>query len=110
MLRTSSDRAVEAIHSRLQDLQGIVVGEHNGLRSYIGRLRPFSGAPHSRLERFPLQLEALAERIERQWGMTVTLRVEGACETLLPVPLQSEVYLIAREALVNAARHAQSSR
>ncbi len=54
------------------------------------------------------RLEELAHRIEREWGLEVALEA-GELDPPVPEGLGREIYLLVREALVNAARHGEAS-
>jgi len=59
---------------------------------------------------FPLvtRLDELGARIERQWGLSVALRLEPPGAEI-PAALTRDLYRIVHEALINAARHAQAT-
>jgi two-component system NarL family sensor kinase len=50
------------------------------------------------------QLQQLATRVQRQWGIKVDLAIAG--DRPVPQVLQTEVYRLTHESLINAARHA----
>jgi signal transduction histidine kinase len=80
----------------------------DGLRHTVGSLRadedegPIAPTPSLR------DLPRIVERA-RGAGLSVTLRMEGATETL-PSALQLGIYRIVQESLTNAIRHAHGSR
>jgi signal transduction histidine kinase len=83
--------------------------EQRDLRFLIDELRPRPDAPSGGDELLPERLVDLAERIEREWNLAVDLELDGS---LPPVPesLARNVYLLIREALVNAVRHGRATR
>ena len=54
------------------------------------------------------RLEELRRRVERQWEITVRMRVPDATESW-PEPLVDGIYRIVQEGVLNAARHADAS-
>lgn len=93
---------------RIQGVQRLLAAEQRDLRSQISELRPFP--PGRQPEDFGLQsrLEELAERIRRQWDVSVEM------ETVAPLTrisrgIAREIFLIVQESLINAARHADAS-
>jgi len=94
---------VQTARSRLRDVEEILIGEQRELRAFIRQLKPDAARVG---EEFPLEerLHQLAARVRRQWGLQVDLAVEGG--RAVPQPLQADVYRLAHEALINAARHA----
>jgi signal transduction histidine kinase len=89
---------------RLESLRAIVREEHADLRRFVRALPAAPGAGAFELER---QLELLPARIARQWDLPVKLSVDRLPP--LPAPFAREAYLVVREAIVNAARHAHAS-
>jgi signal transduction histidine kinase len=97
-----------AAAERLEQLQRLIALEQRDLRFYIQELKPSSragGAPATLGSR----LEELAQRVAREWDLTVDLHAADAVEGVADGMVQ-EVYLIAREAVVNAVRHGGASR
>ena len=94
---------VQTARSRLGDVEEILVGEQRELRAFVRQLKPDAGGAS---EEFPLEarLHQLAARVRRQWAIQVDLAIEGG--PAVPPPLQAQVYRLAHEALINAARHA----
>jgi signal transduction histidine kinase len=105
--RTPQD-APEAILARMSEIQDLIATEQRVLRSFIQQLKP----PRTGAIRLDAELDAglsdLPKRIAQQWGLRVTVRVEGVPEPV-PASLAQEVYHIVQEAVVNAARHAGAS-
>lgn len=85
----------------LEEVQRMIVREQRDLRFFIGELRP-STAGEVGPGRLPARLAELLDRLQRQFGLEVTL--EGDPEWV-PEALSRDVYHLVREALVNAARH-----
>ena len=78
------------------------------MRSFIRRLRPADVAPaNPESPRLTDRLEELRRRIGRQWDVKVVMRLHAA--DALPHDLADDVYRLAQESIVNAARHADAS-
>jgi len=103
------DRHPDAARRGLGEVQDQLERGELEMRSFIRGLRP-ARAPGREVVTMDLstRLEALRQRIERQWGLSVNLRMDGAVD-LVPVALGDEVYRLVQEAVVNAARHAEAS-
>jgi signal transduction histidine kinase len=92
----------------LEELQRLIALEQRDLRFYIQELKPSSHAAGDE-QTVARRLAELAERIGREWDLQVELH--GA-EALGEAGdgLGQDVYLIVREAVVNAVRHGGASR
>lgn len=78
------------------------------MRSFISRLRPEEGAKsHPSYSNLTERLEVLRRRIDRQWDVKVVLRLQGADR--LSGAIVEDVYKLAQEGAINAARHADPS-
>jgi signal transduction histidine kinase len=98
-----------AAAGQLDEIQKQIEQGELETRSFIRRLRPrtarVSGvSPAGLAER----LEGLGRRIERQWSVKVKTQVEGTPDRW-PDGLGDEVFRVAREGILNAARHADAS-
>jgi signal transduction histidine kinase len=103
------DRQPDAARQRLKEVQDQLERGELEMRSFIRELRPprpVSGQSAAR--NLSGRLEELRQRIERQSQVAVELRFDGVVD-LVPDALQDDVYRLAQEALVNAARHAEAS-
>jgi signal transduction histidine kinase len=101
LMATDSAAAVERLH----EVQRLLSAEQRDLRTLLRDLKPTGApAPETTLRG---RLEELRRRVERQWGLRVTLEAD---ETLgrLPRELAQDVRLMVHEALVNAARHGRA--
>jgi signal transduction histidine kinase len=98
-----------AAEARLRELQKVIAAEHVDIRGFIEQLKP------GRTELTPgnismgSHLTELASRIKRQWGVDVHVAFEPDPLTI-PEQLATDAYLLAHEALVNAARHARATK
>ena len=106
--RRSDDLA--ALHSALDQGVEQVAGAIERLRSLITDLRP---AALDQLGAGPA-LEALAERVERQSGLHISLAADLAYESgrapTRPTPeVEATVYRIVQETLTNAVKHAEAA-
>ena len=103
------DRHPDAARHRLKDVQDQLERGELDMRSFIRDLRPAKPATRAGVTvDLAGRLEELRQRIERQWEIAVNLRFDGAVERV-PDALRDDVYRLAQEALVNAARHAEAS-
>lgn len=101
IVRRERSAGVEA----LEEAQRVLAAEQRELRFFIDELRPHTlMSDAGALEK---RLTELARRIEREWDLSVELRVEAP--DALPPALARELYHIVREALVNAAQHGAAS-
>jgi signal transduction histidine kinase len=94
--------------ARLEEVQRMLERGELDMRTFIRRLRPEeekkTTAGHSTLGD---RLEVLKKRIAREWDVKVVLRAQGA--DLLPTGISEDVYRLAQEGALNAARHADPS-
>jgi signal transduction histidine kinase len=101
-------RNPEVTRERLVEVQRILAADVRDLRLLLGQMKPDplrGGVPTAPLcER----LENLASRIEREWGLRVALD-HGGLRTPLGHTLEQQAYLMAHEAVMNAARHAAAT-
>jgi signal transduction histidine kinase len=97
-----------AAEERLSQVQRIIAAGQNDLRFFINQLGPQRAAESSGPVDLRGRVHELADRIRRQWGVSVTVATEPE---LLAIPdlLVSDLFLLIHEALVNAARHARAS-
>ena len=91
----------------LIDLEKALADDQREVRSFVARLR-FTVADED-VPRLGVRLAALAERIQREWGLKVEVDVSPISE-IIGVGMTEEVYRIAKEALTNAAMHSHASR
>jgi signal transduction histidine kinase len=105
-LRRQAEEAGGPVSARLGELQQLLADEQRDLRFLIQELESPAMDEEGRL---PERLEELAARIERTWGLKVTLRVRDLPPTS-SAQFTREVYSMVREALVNAARHGGASK
>jgi signal transduction histidine kinase len=98
-----------AAEARLRELQRVIAAEHVDIRSFIEQLKP--GRPELPMGNVSVgsYLNELASRISRQWGIEVHVAFEPD-PLKIPEQIATEVYMLAHEALVNAARHARASK
>jgi signal transduction histidine kinase len=109
---------VRAVHSlveergevgnRLAEVQRLIAAEQHDLRSFIRDLRPGPLASSDASVGLEERLQELAKRVERQWGLTVELKVH-ALHSGIPESLGHHAYLMVNEAVVNAARHGSAT-
>jgi signal transduction histidine kinase len=103
------DRDPVSARQRLDDVQNQIEQDELDMREFIRRLRPANpliAQPPAVL--LPDRLEALRDRVERQWEVRVRI-IAPAAAPRWPEPLADDVYRIVQEAVLNAARHADAS-
>jgi signal transduction histidine kinase len=103
------DRDPERAARKLDDVQTQIEQGELEMRSFIRRLRPHMAVvsemgPGSLVDR----LRNLAGRIERQWSVKLRYHVDGQTGGW-PEDFLDDVFRIAREGVLNAARHADAS-
>ena len=107
-VRQLMEKDPQTAQQRLLDIQNLLSAEQQNLRSHIRQLKP----PYPDLTESDVdlagRLKELTERIDRQWGPHVTLKVE-LDRNRFPWGLANEIYFIVHEALINAARHAKAT-
>jgi len=103
------DRNPDEARRRLEDVQNQLEHGELEMRAFIQRLRPVSNqAGHSPSTGLAERLEEFRRRVERQWGIKVTLTAPSAADTW-PQALVDGVYRIVQEGVLNGARHADPS-
>lgn len=91
----------------LDALQRLITLEQRDLRFFIQELKPPRLVPASEARSLAARVAELVQRMELEWGLRAELRTEGLEH--IPDPLAREVYLVVREALVNAVRHGDAT-
>lgn len=103
------DRDPQRAARKLDDIQTQIEQGELEMRSFIRRLRPHMSMVS---ERTPAglaeRLQNLAGRVERQWSVKLRYHVDAATNQW-PDEFADEVFRIVREAVLNAARHADAS-
>ena len=90
----------------LREIQDALLTDQRELRSYIAQLRPIIESDDA--SSLGTLIDALARRVERQWGVKVATLVDDPVE-LISAGMREEVFRIVREGVINAAKHAQST-
>lgn len=90
------------IEPELEELKQLMLQEQVELRSFIAALR--SGSEIA-LSEFARDMNALAERLSRQWGIDCSVSARPA-KTMIPSRLHRDAQQLVREAVANAVRHA----
>jgi signal transduction histidine kinase len=103
------DRDPDGARQRLEEVQDQLEHGELEMRAFIRRLRPFTQKPpDSPVAGLNERLEELRRRVERQWDITVRMRVPEATQSW-PESLADDIYRIVQEGVLNAARHADAS-
>ena len=95
-----------ALAPQIDELKQLMLQEQVELRSFITALR--SGTQVS-MQDLLRDLEALAKRLSRQWGISCTVSGEPS-DAPVPTRLHLDSHQLVREAVANAVRHAGSKR
>jgi signal transduction histidine kinase len=103
VLEEDPKRAREALDA----LQRLITLEQRDLRFFIQELKPPPLAPAHEERGLGVRIAELVQRMELEWGLRAELHTQGMEH--VPEPLAREVYLVVREALVNAVRHGQAT-
>jgi signal transduction histidine kinase len=93
--------------ARLEEVQQMLERGELDMRMFIRRLRPEEKKTTAAYSALGDRLEVLKRRITREWDVKVVLRAQGA--DLLPAGISEDVYRLAQEGALNAARHADPS-
>ena len=91
-----------AIEPELEELKQLMLQEQVELRSFIAALR--SGSEIA-LNEFARDMNALAERLSRQWGIECSVSARPAT-IMIPSRLHRDPQQLVREAVATAVRHA----
>ena len=92
---------------RLAEVQRLLERGELDMRTFIRRLRPEDSPKSSGYSTLSDRLDVLKRRISREWDVKVVVRVQGT--DLLPAAITEDVYRLAQEGALNAARHADPS-
>ena len=93
-----------AAAERLRDVQRLLSAEQRDLRTLLRDLKPVPAGAAPPETTLAGRLEELCHRVERQWGLRVSLEADPGLARL-PRDLARAVQFMVHEALVNAARH-----
>lgn len=107
--RRRLDENPDAAARSLEDVRELIALEQRDLRFFIEEMRPKPGAAGASAKELPARLEELEARIEREWNLAVDLELADLGGAV-PESLGRHVYLLIREAMVNAVRHGQATR
>jgi len=90
--------------AELNELKQLMLHEQRELRSFITSLR---SGPLVAFNDLAKDLQALADRLSRQWDVRCTFSARPA-EMMIPARLRLDAQQLMREAVANAVRHAQA--
>ena len=103
------DRRPEAARRGFEEVQKLLERGELEMRSFIRGLRPESSVrSKTSNEDLAARLDTLRQRVHRQWPLTVNIHLSGATDRV-PTALRDDVFHLAQEAIINAARHANAS-
>ena len=107
--RRMLERDPAAAKQRLEEVQQHLEHGELEMRAFIRDLRPArAAAPTVDQLTFRERLLDQAQRIERQWNVSVTVAADAAADALSD-KVTGDLFRLVQEGLVNAARHAQAS-
>ena len=89
----------------LDELKHLMMQEQRELRSFITALR---GGPLVAFDDLAKDLQALAERLSRQWDVRCEFSARPT-EQMIPTRLRLDAHQLMREAVANAVRHAEAT-
>ncbi len=92
------------IEPELDELKQLMMQEQRELRSFIAALR---SGPLVAFNDLAKDLQALAERLSRQWDVRCELSARPV-EMMIPTRLRLDAHHLMREAVANAVRHAEA--
>jgi len=107
-LRRLLEEDPPAAREALEALQRLISSEQRDLRFFIQELKPPSRSTNGDGATLAVRIGELVQRMELEWGLRCELRAEDL-DGGIPDALAREVYLVVREALVNAVRHGEAS-
>ena len=98
----------EETEEQLRQVQDLIVQEQRDLRSFINELKIATLVPREMDFKLGYLLDQLVKTVEQQSNLRVGLRADNL-DAIGPATVAREIYLITREALINAARHSHGS-
>ena len=105
MLQRDPSRAVR----HFEEIQKQIEQGELEMRAFIRRMRPHTAmASEARTAALPERLANLGRRLERQWSVKLHTQLDVATDQWAD-GFADEVFRITREAILNAARHADAS-
>jgi signal transduction histidine kinase len=106
--RQLGDPPGQALQS-IEEIRGLIALEQQDLRFFIDELKPAPAVSTPGQPTLGGRLEDLRSRVEREWNLRVELPGPEAWSGVRD-GLGREIYLIVREAVVNAVRHGGARR
>lgn len=103
-VRRLLDTDPAAAHAQLDNLEKQVAAEQADMRFFVQQMKPLAVAGKEINAALVAHLQALGERMQRQWGLRVEPKVEPLARQLSEA-LAHAAFRIVQEALANAARH-----
>ena len=97
-----SEASGRTLEPELNELKKLMLQEQGELRAFITALRGGSTVAFADLVR---DLQALAERLSRQWAIDCDFKSDGG-ELLVSTNVHLDAHQLVREAVANAVRHA----
>ena len=94
----------DAVRTGLDEIERLLVNEQRELRLFMQELRPWTATTDEGSMR--ARMLELCHRVSSLWGVEVELEESDE----IGQPMAWEVYRLAQEGLINAARHAQATR
>lgn len=106
-LRHLIENDVRAALFSLTEVQEALAADQREVRSFIMKLR--SAMEPDDEPRLGARLTSLGQRIQREWGLKVSVETTPLIEIVGP-GMAEEIYRVVKEALTNAAIHSNASR
>lgn len=99
-----SEASGRTLEPELNELKKLMLQEQGELRAFITALRGGSEVALADLAR---DLQALADRLSRQWAISCEFRSEGS-DSMVSTNVHLDAHQLVREAVANAVRHANA--
>ena len=108
MLERLMEEDPEQARASLREISRTVLDDQRELRSYIAELRPAQETT-SQERSLSARIQAAAARIERERSIRMEVVFDPHLDAISP-GMQTEAYHVVREAMSNAAKHAQATK
>lgn len=103
------DRDPVMAHEELIQIQKLLSYEQRDLRCLIQELKPEQAILRNPDASLYVRLSELIDLIKNHWRIQVQFKMRSAEDRFISTTIKQDIYFILREALVNAAKHADAS-